>query len=81
MADGWCRNRSRTICGKNGYRTYRHAMKVVGRAEGVRGEGLRIYRCPECGHWHLTSRIKEDVSGKDCRRTERSSGAERRTNN
>ena len=25
----------------------------------ARTEGMRAYRCPTCGKWHLTSRLKK----------------------
>ncbi len=47
--------------GKKGYRTFRHALKVMRICERERGDALRIYLCPHCGFWHFTSQVREPL--------------------
>jgi hypothetical protein len=40
---------------KRRYRTERYARKVAQHCLDVRGAHLRVYFCPTCSGWHLTS--------------------------
>jgi hypothetical protein len=51
------------MCDKRGYRSKREAKRVVGRALNWHGPARRVYRCPDCGRWHLTSRRKRPSDG------------------
>jgi len=44
---------------KTKYSTKEFAMKVKQQAEQERGDDLRVYECPHCNGWHLTSYFKE----------------------
>ncbi|MBO5287860.1 MAG: hypothetical protein J6B11_00550 [Spirochaetales bacterium] len=39
---------------KKRYSTYEHAMEVKRHQESCGAHTLRIYRCPNCGYYHLT---------------------------
>lgn len=42
---------------KNPYRTFEHAEKILKRrTQRTPGIHLRIYLCPHCHNWHLTSK-------------------------
>ena len=43
-------------CGKGRYPTERAAIKIALRSSLRSGTALRVYRCPDCHGWHLTSR-------------------------
>lgn len=43
-------------CASKAWYARRHeALLVAVRRERAGGKALRVYRCPMCGHWHLTS--------------------------
>lgn len=44
-------------CGKKRRPTQIAAIAAAIRCSR-RGKPLRVYRCPDCGGWHLTSRVK-----------------------
>ena len=45
-------------CGKKvRYRTEHDARVYANRCETVRGARLRVYACPICNGWHITSRV------------------------
>lgn len=45
------------MCGrKAGYQNARAAHQAANVYEERRGEPLRVYRCPFCTRWHLTSK-------------------------
>lgn len=57
-------HRMKTACGKKGYakreaETKRnelgHRRQFLGRRRG-KAKRYRIYECPDCGQWHLTSK-------------------------
>lgn len=55
-----------TKCGKVGYSGHGEASRVVSAAKkfGNRAHPCskipqRVYRCPECGMWHITSKKKK----------------------
>lgn len=44
-------------CGtKHRYRDELDAIGAAIRCSAKRGTPLRVYRCPDCGDWHLTKR-------------------------
>ena len=50
------------LCSKRAWPTFADANRALVRARIVRREGghrehveKRVYRCPRCGYWHLTS--------------------------
>lgn len=40
---------------KRAYPTQRVAIRAALRASRRSGDRLRVYRCDQCPHWHLTS--------------------------
>ena len=44
---------------KRGYRTEGEAIRGCLSVSAHTGGGLRPYRCPICGNWHITSRVEE----------------------
>lgn len=47
----------RMCLGKKVYRTIQHAENTCKNANKHRGVQLRVYSCPCCGGFHLTSRV------------------------
>ena len=45
------------ICGKTAYPTAKRAHEAARRIARI-GRELRTYRCFDCGHYHLTSKLK-----------------------
>lgn len=41
--------------GKNSYRTKRKALRIAESRRRLSDTKLRVYRCPNCDFWHLTS--------------------------
>ena len=44
--------------GKNRYRSERMALHALFKCWMLRNAMLRVYRCPHCSGWHLTSQEK-----------------------
>lgn len=44
-------------CGKRRHPNATAAIAAAIRCS-KRGRPLRVYRCPDCGGWHLTSRVR-----------------------
>lgn len=38
-----------------------YVSRADAQREARKGPKLRIYQCPHCGHWHLTSKTKSAV--------------------
>lgn len=45
-------------CGKRRHTTQLAAIASALRCSARRGTPLRVYRCPNCGGWHLTSKTR-----------------------
>lgn len=45
-------------CDKNGYPSRRAAKKAARIRSDKGGEPLRVYPCPNCGQWHMTSLMR-----------------------
>jgi len=43
-------------CGKNRYATHREGIRAAMISSRRSGLALRVYRCPKCHGWHLTSK-------------------------
>ena len=48
------------LCNKNRYKSEHEAKRVKISAEKQRSVRLRIYLCPDCHGWHLTSDISRE---------------------
>ena len=44
-------------CGKRRYKSEKEVLKVRASIYKQRTTKLRIYECPDCGGWHLTSEV------------------------
>lgn len=57
-------------CAKNGYDSRSHARKELNRmrGQGMRGEGLRPYKCLSCDFWHLGHLPRSVLKGRMTRR-------------
>ena len=42
---------------KRRYFSEQEAENTAAYLEKTRNQTLRVYRCPDCGYWHLTKRI------------------------
>ena len=47
-------------CDKIGYPSRRAAKKAARIRADHSGEALRVYACPDCGRWHMTSNVSRD---------------------
>lgn len=50
-------------CDKVRHETQRQAIASAIRSSRRAGQGLRVYRCPRCWGWHLTSKQKRPSRG------------------
>lgn len=48
---------------KRRYATQYEAQNAADHGRATRGADLRVYECPECGGWHLTSRPERQFGG------------------
>lgn len=46
------------VSGKRSYDTYTKAIRAAIGSSKTYGKPLRIYRCPSCGRYHLTSKVR-----------------------
>lgn len=46
------------LSGKRRYATYTKAVRAAIGSSKSYGKPLRIYRCPDCGDYHLTSKVR-----------------------
>lgn len=53
--DGYKATYSRCLK-KTPYGSFREAERVMNKSSEERGKELRVYQCPDCGYWHLTSK-------------------------
>lgn len=51
-------------CAKIAYRTPRRAQQAARRVAVAVGHPLRVYRCPDCGAWHLTRQLRRWQEGR-----------------
>ena len=51
----WCNGSSECPSGKQIFYTYREA-KIAARDYRLRDKMKAVYRCEQCGHWHLTTK-------------------------
>jgi rubrerythrin len=47
---------------KKDYKTEQQANKIKKHAEAKRDVKLRVYQCPICGFWHLTSKSEDEYA-------------------
>ena len=45
---------------KRRYKSEHEALDAAAHGRAVRGAELRVYECPDCSGWHLTSRPARD---------------------
>jgi hypothetical protein len=44
--------------GKTMYRSKAHALSATLNRASKGGQPLRVYKCPDCTSWHMTSKVK-----------------------
>ena len=49
-----------SVCAKSGKRGF-HSRNQARAAHRSNGKRVRVYICPECHHWHVTSQARPDI--------------------